>query len=49
MPRKLTPSQALQMALSPKRKRAGGRPRKPTACPKCGAQCESARKALGHC
>ena len=27
----------------------GGRPRVPTKCAKCGAECDSARKAQAHC
>ncbi len=26
-----------------------GRPRKPTACPRCGYECPSARQAVRHC
>lgn len=29
--------------------RNGGRPPVPTACPKCGERCASARGARGHC
>lgn len=28
---------------------AGGRPKIPTRCPRCGRQCESAREAWAHC
>jgi len=46
--RKLTTRAARKMAGARKHFR-GGRPRKPTPCPKCGAACPSARAALGHC
>jgi hypothetical protein len=50
MPRNLTPRAARKMAAARKTNGAGtGRPRKPTACAKCGAACPSARAALGHC
>ena len=48
MPRTLTPDQARSLAAA-RKKIAGGRKPKPTPCPKCGALCDSARKALGHC
>jgi hypothetical protein len=48
MPRKLTARAARKMQAARKTK-AGGRPRVPTNCPKCGAECDSARAALGHC
>jgi hypothetical protein len=48
MARLLTRRAARRMAAARKIHR-GGRPRKPTACPKCGAPCDSARRALGHC
>ena len=45
---KLNPRQA--RAMSRKRKTfGGGRPRKPTPCPKCGAMCPGHRLALVHC
>jgi hypothetical protein len=46
--RALTTRTARKMAAKRKTK-AGGRPRKPTDCPKCGAGCASYRKAMGHC
>jgi hypothetical protein len=46
--RKLTTRHARAMAAL-RKTNGGGRPRKPTACPKCGAECESARKAQAHC
>lgn len=49
MPRKkLTKTKARQMAAQRKHNR-GGRPRIPTACPKCQTVCESYRKAQAHC
>ena len=48
MPRKLTTRAARKMAAARKVYR-GGRPRKPTPCPKCGSPCESARRAQAHC
>jgi hypothetical protein len=48
MPRKLTTSEARNMAAA-RKTRGGGRPRVPRPCPKCGMPCESARKALAHC
>jgi hypothetical protein len=48
--RALTTKSARKMVAKRKTYGAGtGRPPKPTRCPKCGARCESARKALGHC
>jgi hypothetical protein len=50
MPRTLTTRAARKMAAARKTNGAGsGRPRIPTACAKCGAQCPSARAALAHC
>lgn len=50
MPRKkLTKTKAREMANSPKRAHRGGRPRKPTPCPKCTTLCDSYRKAQAHC
>lgn len=34
-------------AAAPKRPK--GRPKVPTKCPRCGAQCESWREAQSHC
>jgi hypothetical protein len=48
MPRKLTTREARAMAAARENKR-GGRPRVPTACPKCGAACKTARGAQAHC
>jgi hypothetical protein len=48
MSRKLTARTARKMAAARKHCR-GGRPRKPTPCPKCGVPCDSARRALAHC
>lgn len=48
MPRKLTTREARKMAAARENKR-GGRPKIPKDCPKCGAPCDSARKALAHC
>jgi hypothetical protein len=48
MARNLSPSQAREMAAA-RKTNAGGRPRKPTPCPKCGKRCKSARQAQGHC
>jgi hypothetical protein len=48
MPRKLTRTEARKMAAA-RKVCAGGRPRVPRPCPKCGKPCESARKALAHC
>jgi hypothetical protein len=46
--RKLTSRQARKLAAMRKTHR-GGRPRIPTACPRCGVLCASARKAQAHC
>ncbi|MGD0522645.1 MAG: hypothetical protein ABSA48_15420 [Terracidiphilus sp.] len=46
--RNLTTRQARKMAAA-RKSYCGGRPAKPTPCPKCGTLCDSARKALGHC
>ena len=48
MPRKLTTRQASAMAKARANNR-GGRPRKPTRCPKCKAPCPSYRLAQVHC
>ena len=49
MPRPLTVRAARKMAAARKTHGAGaGRFRKPTACPKCGAPCDSAPHALAH-
>jgi hypothetical protein len=45
---KLTTRQARKLA-SMRKTHAGGRPRKPTACPRCQAPCDSARQAQAHC
>lgn len=37
-------------ALAAMRKtHGGGRPKKPTPCPKCGKKCAGAREAWAHC
>lgn len=48
MPRKLTTGQARKMVAKRKTFR-GGRPKVPTACPKCGAMCEGERQSRVHC
>ena len=45
---KLTSRQARKLAAL-RKTRGGGRPRKITPCPKCGAECQSARQAQAHC
>lgn len=44
----LTTAKARKMANA-RETHAGGRPRIPTPCPKCSAQCDSYRKAMAHC
>jgi len=46
--RTLTSRAARKMAAA-RKTYAGGRPRIPTPCPKCGRPCASARKAQAHC
>jgi hypothetical protein len=46
--RNLTTRTARKMAAA-RKTYGGGRPTKPTPCPKCGAECPSARKAQAHC
>lgn len=48
MSRKLTKREARRMNAM-RQVKGGGRPRVPTACPKCGATCESYRRAHCHC
>jgi hypothetical protein len=48
MPRPFTTGQTRQLAAA-RKTRSGRRPRKPRPCPKCGAVCDSYRRATGHC
>jgi len=45
---KLTSRQARKLA-GMRQTYAGGRPRIPRPCPRCGAECVSARQAQAHC
>ena len=48
MARLLTPRTARRMAAA-RKVRAGGRPRKPTPCRKCGVLCASETHSRVHC
>lgn len=48
MPRTPTSEEARRMAAL-RKTRAGGAPRKPTPCPKCGALCAGYNIARVHC
>lgn len=48
MPRKIDSAEAIRMA-SLRLTRSGGRPAKPTKCPKCGEEQRSYAAARGHC
>lgn len=48
MARKLSTREARKMAAARETFR-GGRKKKPTSCPKCGATCPGARLAAVHC
>lgn len=45
----MTKSDAARALNAMRKTHAGGRPKKPTPCPRCGAKCAGARAARDHC
>jgi hypothetical protein len=46
---KITATYAARKLAAQRRHHRGGRPKKPTACPKCGQECPGFEEARRHC